>query len=46
VTVQIHMLRLTQDSGQGDEVIAVQVPVVAIWIPSRLGAPWIVQDED
>jgi hypothetical protein len=26
--------------------LATRVPVVAVWVPSRLGAPWIVQDDE
>src|SRR5262249_48940350 len=41
VTVQIHMLTLTDADGRA---LAVEVPVVAVWMPARLGAGWIVQD--
>jgi hypothetical protein len=43
VTIQIHMLTLTDAN---DRPLATQVPVVAVWVPSRLAAGWIVQDED
>jgi len=42
VTIQIHMLTLTDES---ERVLATNVPVVAVWVPSRLAAAWIVQDE-
>ncbi len=43
VTIQIHLLRLTDvDNAE----LATQVPVVAVWVPSRLAAGWIVQDND
>ena len=40
VTVQIHMLTLTQDG----RAVARDVPVLAVWVPERLARPWIVQD--
>jgi Z1 domain len=42
VTVQVHMLTLTDRAGRP---LVTQVPVVAVWVPSRLAAPWIVQDD-
>ncbi len=43
VTIQVHMLTLTdqQNNIQGEN-----VPVIAVWVPSRLAAGWIVQDEE
>ena len=41
VTVQIHLVDLTQD----EEVVAERVPVVAVWIPKRLGGSWIIQPQ-
>ena len=41
VTIQIHTLDLTRD----DQVVVRDVPVVAVWVPSRLAQSWIVQDE-
>lgn len=43
VTIQIHILTLTD---AGDQPLATQVPVIAVWVPARLAAAWIVQDED
>ena len=40
VTVQIHVIQLTDDDN---EVIVRDVPVLAVWIPARLAASWIVQ---
>lgn len=40
VTIQIHTLNLTRD----DEVVAENVPVLAVWVPSRLARAWIAQD--
>lgn len=42
VTIQLHILTLMdqQDNIQGEN-----VPVIAVWIPSRLAAGWIVQDD-
>jgi hypothetical protein len=42
VTVQIHNLNLTR--GTNGPVIAENIPVMAIWIPARLDASWLVQD--
>lgn len=41
VTVQIHMLDLTQ----GSEVIKATVPVIAVWVPARLARDWVNQDQ-
>lgn len=41
VTIQIHTLNLTRD----DQVVAEDVPVLAVWVPSRLARAWIAQDE-
>jgi hypothetical protein len=43
VSIQIHMLTLADTSGA---TVAERVPIVAAWVPSRLAAPWIVQDEE
>jgi hypothetical protein len=43
VSIQIHMLTLTDSN---DATVAIAVPIVAVWVPSRLAAPWIVQDEE
>jgi hypothetical protein len=40
VTVQVHMLDLTRN----DSVVAREVPVVAVWVPARLGRAWIAQE--
>jgi hypothetical protein len=40
VTVQIHRLDLTRQ----DNVVARDVPVIAVWVPARLGRGWVVQD--
>ena len=44
VTFQLHMVTLTDTEDRS--VVAANVPVIAVWIPARLGAPWIVQDDD
>jgi len=41
VSVQIHRL----DLKQGGSVVAERVPVIAIWVPSRLAIDWIAQDQ-
>lgn len=41
VTIQIHTLDLTR----GDQVIAENVPVLAVWVPVRLARAWIAQEE-
>jgi hypothetical protein len=43
VTIQIHVLSLTQDNQ--DVIVARDVPVVAVWVPSRMAIPWIVQNQ-
>jgi hypothetical protein len=39
VTVQIHRLDLTQENN----VVARDVPVIAVWVPAQLARGWIVQ---
>lgn len=41
VTIQIHNLNLTR--GTNGPVVVENIPVMAIWIPARLGAGWLVQ---
>ena len=41
VTIQIHSLNLTRD----DQLVAENVPVLAVWVPARLARAWIAQDE-
>lgn len=43
VTVQIHRLDLTRDSNAN--VVAQDVPVLAVWVPARLARGWVVQDQ-
>ena len=42
VTVQIHIVDLIQDK----DVVQKDVAVLAIWVPSRLGQDWIVQEQE
>jgi len=42
VTLQIHQLVLN-DEG---ETVAENVPVIAIWIPNRLGVGWVIQPQE
>ena len=42
VTIQIHTLELTRDNGR--QVVARNVPVLAVWVPERLARAWIAQD--
>jgi hypothetical protein len=42
VTIQIHMLTVTDKE---DRPLITRVPVVAVWVPARLAASWIVQDD-
>lgn len=43
VTIQIHNLELTRN--RGTIVVARNVPVLAVWIPSRFGRAWIAQNQ-
>ena len=46
VTVQLHMLNLTEENEAGDEITALRaVPVLAVWVPARMSSDWIVQDQ-
>lgn len=40
VTIQIHTLNLTREGP----VVAENVPVLAVWVPARLGRAWIAQE--
>ena len=42
VTIQIHELELT--SKNSTQVVAKDIPVLAVWVPERLGRAWVVQD--
>ena len=42
VTIQIHDLELTRDRDK--QVVARNVPVLAVWVPQRLAHAWIVQE--
>ena len=39
LTIQIHNLRLTRTSGE----ITPNVPVIAVWVPKRIGLDWFYQ---
>lgn len=41
VTIQLHTLDLTR----GEQVVSDNVPVLAVWVPSRLARTWIAQEE-
>jgi len=41
VSIQVHWLALTE----GDAVVANEVPVLAVWVPARLGVDWLVQEQ-
>ena len=41
VSIQIHTLDLMQQGNLVEE----SVPVIAVWVPERLGIPWIYQDQ-
>ena len=42
VTIQVHILTLTDADGN---VVARDVPVIAVWVPSRMALPWIAQTQ-
>lgn len=41
VSIQIHVISLTRDG----QVVNENVPVLAVWVPSRLAVGWIEQDQ-
>jgi hypothetical protein len=46
VTVQLHVISLTEEDQAHDEIVVMQsVPVPAVWIPNRMSLDWIVQDQ-
>jgi Z1 domain len=45
ITVQLHLINLTEDRAGNENVVLRSVPVVAVWIPNRMGLGWIVQDQ-
>ena len=42
VTIHIHELELTRDGGR--QVVAQNVPVLAVWVPERVARAWIAQE--
>ncbi len=42
VAIQIHRIDLTKNRS---EVIATDVPVLAVWVPERFARGWVVQDQ-
>jgi hypothetical protein len=43
LTIQIHNLRIL-DAGKNE--IALNVPTIAVWIPSDMAQGWLVQQEN
>jgi hypothetical protein len=43
VTVQVH--RIHELRSQGGEVVARDVPVLAVWVPRELAAWWVSQPQ-
>jgi hypothetical protein len=41
VTVQVHFVDITQNS----ELVAENVPVIAVWIPGRMELAWLTQEQ-
>jgi len=41
VTIQVHFVDITQNS----ELVAENVPVVAIWVPRRMEIAWLIQEQ-
>ena len=41
VTIQVHFIDLTQNGN----IVAREVSFIAIWIPQRMGAPWLIQEQ-
>ena len=46
LTIQIHTLNITRGTGKNRQVLAQDVPAIAIWVPRQMAAPWLVQDQD
>ena len=40
VAIQVHVLSLTDED---EDVVAQDVPVIAVWVPARMAIPWITQ---
>lgn len=46
VSIQLHTIDLTEKDANGNDVVVRQnVPVMAVWIPSRMSVDWVVQDQ-
>ncbi len=45
VTVQVHMLTLTQGEGADEREVAFGVPVLAIFVPARMAKSWVSQHQ-
>ncbi len=46
LTIQIHHLDVYQGPVHAGQRLAADVPVLAIWVPADLSAPWVIQDQD
>ncbi len=46
LTVQIHYLKVGKGRTKNREVIAENVPTVAVWMPREMSTDWIVQEQE
>jgi hypothetical protein len=46
LTIQIHTLNITKGTGAARQVLAQEVPALAVWVPREMAAAWVVQDQD
>lgn len=44
LTIQLHRLQLRRTAEEGGTID--DVPVIAVWVPQAMGAPWVAQDPD
>jgi hypothetical protein len=44
-TIQIHTLDIGSSKGGPRQLLASQVPAMAVWLPRSMSQPWLVQDQ-
>lgn len=46
LTIQIHNLRIGRGKGENREVMADNVPAIAVWMPREMSRDWVVQEQE
>jgi hypothetical protein len=45
VVVQVHVFDLTKGKGEREVLVRQAVPLLAVWVPKRMQADWLAQDQ-